>query len=32
LDRTAALPPKARLSCSYQGEEGGEGFIGLRKL
>jgi len=27
-----ALPPKARISCSYQGEEGGEGFIGLRKL
>lgn len=27
-----ALPPKARISCSYQGEEGGEGFLGLRKL
>ena len=27
-----ALPPKARVSCSYQGEEGGEGFLGLRKL
>ena len=23
-----ALPPKARISCSYQGEEGGEGFLG----
>ena len=32
LDAPQALPPKARLSCSYQGEEGGEGFIGLRKL
>ena len=27
-----ALPPKARISCSYQGEEGGEGFLGLRKM
>lgn len=27
-----ALPPKARISCSYQGEEGGEGFMGLRKM
>ena len=26
-----ALPPKARVSISYQGEEGGEGFLGLRK-
>jgi len=27
-----ALPPKARISVTYQGEEGGEGFIGLKKL
>ena len=27
-----ALPPKARVSCSYIGEEGGEGFHGLRKI
>jgi len=27
-----ALPPKARVSISYQGEEGGEGFLGLRKM
>ena len=27
-----ALPLKARISCSYQGEEGGEGFLGLRKM
>ena len=27
-----ALPPKARVSVTYQGEEGGEGFIGLRKM
>ena len=27
-----ALPPNARISCSYQGEEGGEGFLGLRKM
>ena len=27
-----ALPPKARLAISYNGEEGAEGFIGLRKL
>ena len=27
-----ALPPKARVSISYQGEEGGEGFMGLRKM
>ena len=26
-----ALPPKARVSCTYQGEEG-EGFLGLRKM
>eukprot|EP00965_Chrysotila_dentata_P039572 1315178-Pleurochrysis_carterae.AAC.2 len=26
-----ALPPKARVSCTYQGEEG-EGFLGLRKI
>ena len=27
-----ALPPKARVACSYQGDEHGEGFLGLRKL
>lgn len=27
-----ALPPQARVSCSYQGEDGGEGFLGLRKM
>ena len=27
-----ALPPKARVAISYQGDEGGEGFLGLRKL
>lgn len=27
-----ALPPKARVSVTYQGEEGGEGFMGLRKM
>jgi len=27
-----ALPPKARVACSYKGDEGGEGFLGLRKL
>jgi len=27
-----ALPPNAKLSLVYNGEEGGEGFLGLRKL
>ena len=27
-----ALPPKAKVACTYQGEEGGEGFLGLRKM
>mmetsp|Transcript_29692 Transcript_29692/g.95427 ORF Transcript_29692/g.95427 Transcript_29692/m.95427 type:complete len:501 (+) Transcript_29692:516-2018(+) len=27
-----ALPPKARVALTYSGEEGGEGFLGLRKL
>ena len=27
-----ALPPKAKVGITYQGEEGGEGFLGLRKM
>ena len=27
-----ALPPKAKISCTFQGDEGGEGFLGLRKM
>ena len=27
-----ALPARARLSLSYNGEPGAEGFLGLRKL
>jgi hypothetical protein len=27
-----ALPARARVSLSYSGEPGGEGFVGLRKL
>ena len=27
-----ALPPKAKVSCTFQGDEGGEGFLGLRKM
>lgn len=27
-----ALPPKARIAITYNGEEGGEGFISLKKL
>jgi len=26
------LPPRARLSCTYGGEIGGEGFISLKRL
>jgi hypothetical protein len=27
-----SLPDKARLSVSYSGEEGAEGFFGIKKL
>jgi len=27
-----ALPPKAKVSCTFQGEDGGEGFLSLRKM
>jgi hypothetical protein len=27
-----ALPPRAKISITYTGEEGAEGFVGLRKL
>lgn len=27
-----ALPPRAKVSCTFQGEDGGEGFLGLRKM
>jgi hypothetical protein len=27
-----ALPPRAKLSLQYTGEEGAEGFLSLRKL
>jgi hypothetical protein len=27
-----ALPPKARIAITYNGEDGGEGFISLKKL
>ena len=27
-----SLPPKARITISYTGEIGGEGFLGLKKL
>jgi hypothetical protein len=27
-----ALPPKARIAVTYNGESGGEGFISLKKL
>lgn len=27
-----ALPPRARVSLAFKGEEGAEGFLGLKKL
>ena len=27
-----ALPPKAKVSLTFQGEDGGEGFLSLRKM
>jgi hypothetical protein len=27
-----ALPPNAKVACTYQGEDGAEGFLGLRKM
>ena len=27
-----ALPPRARIAVTYNGEEGGEGFLSMKKL
>ena len=27
-----ALPPNAKVACTYLGEDGAEGFLGLRKM